>query len=265
MNKLNNLVDWFTDKNKVMVALSGGVDSAVVAYAAFQALGKHAIAVTADYKTLSQEELLSAKQVCSEIGIEQMILDYSELENEEFVKNDSNRCFHCRMELGDHLIKLSKNHDVKTIVDGTNLDDLGDYRPGIQALKENGIRSPLVETKFFKSDIRDIAKSVGLSLHDRPANSCLASRIPWGQRVTAERLTRIELGETLVKQLTNLKQVRVRDIQGCAKIEVDKEKISIFDENIINQLNKKLKIIGFTSVEIDKEGYKAGKINVIPN
>ncbi len=194
-----------------------------------------------------------------------MILDYSELENEEFVKNDSNRCFHCRMELGDHLIKLAKNQDVKTIVDGTNLDDLGDYRPGIQALKENGIRSPLVETKFFKSDIRDIAKSVGLSLHDRPANSCLASRIPWGQRVTTERLTRIELGETLVKQLTNLKQVRVRDIQGCAKIEVDKEKISIFDENIINQLNKKLKIIGFTSVEIDKEGYKAGKINVIPN
>jgi len=265
MTKLDNLVKWFEDKNKVMIALSGGVDSAVVAYAAFQALGNSAIAVTADYKTLSQEELLSAKQVCSEIGIEQMILDYSELENEEFVKNDSNRCFHCRMELGDHLIKLAKNQDVKTIVDGTNLDDLGDYRPGIQALKENGIRSPLVETKFFKSDIRNIAKSVGLSLHDRPANSCLASRIPWGQRVTAERLTRIELGETLVKQLTNLKQVRVRDIQGCAKIEVDKEKISIFDENIINQLNKKLKIIGFTSVEIDKEGYKAGKINVIPN
>ena len=265
MIKLNNLVEWFADKSKVMIALSGGVDSAVVAYAAFQALGSSAIAVTADYKTLSQDELLSAKQVCSEIGIEQIILDYSELENEDFVKNDSKRCFHCRMELGDHLIKLAKTHNVKIIVDGTNLDDLGDYRPGIQALKENGIRSPLVETKFFKSEIRDIAKSVGLSVHDRPANSCLASRIPWGQRVTAERLTRIELGETLVKQITKLKQVRVRDIQGCAKIEVDKEKISIFDENIINQLSEKLKLIGFTSVEIDKEGYRPGKINVISN
>jgi len=265
MSKLNNLVDWFADKNKVMIALSGGVDSAVVAYAAFQALGSSAIAVTADYKTLSQEELQSAKQVCSEIGIKQMILDYNELENEEFVKNDSNRCFHCRMELGDHLIKLARNQDVKIIVDGTNLDDLGDYRPGIQALKENGIRSPLVETKFVKHVVRDIAKSVGLSVYDRPSNSCLASRIPWGQRVTAERLTRIELGETLVKQLTNLKQVRVRDIQGCAKIEVNKEMISIFDENIINQLNKKLKVIGFTSVEIDKDGYGPGKINVIPN
>jgi len=265
MSKLNNLVEWFASKSKVMIALSGGVDSAVVAYAAFQALGSSAIAVTADYKTLSQEELLSAKQVCSEIGIEQMILDYSELENEDFVKNDSNRCFHCRMELGDHLIKLARAHNVKIIVDGTNLDDLGDYRPGIQALKENGIRSPLVETKFFKSEIRDIAKSVGLSVHDRPANSCLASRIPWGQRVTAERLTRIELGETLVKQITNLKQVRVRDIQGCAKIEVDKEKISIFDNNIINQLSEKLKLIGFTSVKIDKDGYRPGKINVISN
>jgi len=265
MNKLNNLVKWFEDKTKVMIALSGGVDSAVVAYAAFQALGNSAIAVTADYKTLSEEELLSAKQVCSEIGIEQILLDYSELENEEFVKNDSKRCFHCRMELGEHLIELAKKHDVKIIVDGTNLDDLGDYRPGIQALRENGIRSPLVETKFLKSQIREIAKTVGLSVYDRPSNSCLASRIPWGQRVTAEKLTRIEFGETLVKQLTNLKQVRVRDFDGSAKIEVDKKMISIFDDNIMNQLNEKLKIIGFTSVEIDKDGYKPGKINVITN
>ena len=214
---------------------------------------------------MSEEELLSAKQVCSEIGIKQMILDYSELENEEFVKNDSNRCFHCRMELGEHLIELAKKHDVKIIVDGTNIDDLGDYRPGIQALRENGIRSPLVETKFLKSQIRDIAKSVGLSVYDRPSNSCLASRIPWGQRVTAEKLTRIELGETLVKQLTNIKQVRVRDFEGSAKIEVEKKLISIFDENIMSQLNQKLKIIGFTSVEIDEDGYKPGKINVVPN
>ena len=265
MNKLTDLVSWFEDKDKVMIALSGGVDSAVVAYAAFQALGSSAIAVTADYKTLSEDELLSAKQVCSEIGIEQILLDYSELENEEFVKNDSNRCFHCRMELGDHLIELAKKHDVKIIVDGTNLDDLGDYRPGIQALRENGIRSPLVETKFLKSDVRDIAKSVGLSVYDRPSNSCLASRIPWGQRVTAEKLTRIEFGETIVKQLTNIKQVRVRDFDGSAKIEVDKEMIPVFDENIMNQITEKLKLIGFSSVDIDKDGYKPGKINVISN
>ena len=263
MTSLENLKNWFEDKNKVMVALSGGVDSALVAYAAFQKLGNSAIAVTADYKTLSTEELDTAKQICSEIGIRQLFLDYSELENDDFTKNDSNRCFHCRMELGDHLVKLAKEHDVDIIVDGTNLDDLGDFRPGIEALKQNGIRSPLVETNFSKSKIREIAKMVGLSIHDKPSNSCLASRIPWGQRVTAEKLTRIEFGETIVKQLTNVKQVRVRDMDGSAKIEVEKQMISRFDEIILKQLTEKLKMIGFNSVEIDPEGYKPGKINVI--
>jgi len=263
MTSLENLVNWFGGKNKVMVALSGGVDSALVAYAAFQKLGHSAIAVTADYKTLSEEELESSKQICSEIGITQFFLDYSELENEDFTKNDSTRCFHCRMELGDHLIKLAKEHNVEMIVDGTNVDDLGDYRPGIEALRQNGIKSPLVETNFSKSKIRDTAKIVGLSIFDRPSNSCLASRIPWGQRVTAEKLTRIEFGETIVKQLTKIKQVRVRDIDGSAKIEVEKHMVSRFNESILKQVTEKLKMIGFSSVEIDQEGYKPGKINVI--
>lgn len=263
MSKLDELENWFEDKNKVIIALSGGVDSALVAYAAYQTLGNSAIAVTADYKTLSVEELQTSKQICSEIGIKQLLLDYDELENPEFTKNDSNRCFHCRLELGDHLIELAKKQNIKIIVDGTNLDDLGDYRPGIKALKQNGIQSPLVETNFSKSEIRDAAKSVGLSVFDKPSNSCLASRIPWGQRVTAERLTRIELGETIVKQLTNVKQVRVRDYDGSAKIEVDKEMISVFDTRILKQITEKLNMIGFRTVEIDQEGYKPGKINVI--
>ena len=263
MTKMDELVNWFESKNKVMIALSGGVDSALVAYAAFQKLGNSAIAVTADYKTLSKEELDSAKQICKEIGIRQLFLDYNELENEEFIKNDSNRCFHCRIELGDHLIALAKKHDIQVIVDGTNPDDLGDYRPGIEALKQNGIRSPLVETNFSKSEVRESAKFVGLSVYDRPSNSCLASRIPWGQRVTAEKLIRIEFGETIVKQLTNVKQVRVRDLNGCAKIEVDKVMISSFNDDILNKITEKLKMIGFSAVEIDQDGYKPGKINVI--
>ena len=263
MTTLENLENWFDDKNKVMIALSGGVDSALVAYAAFQKLGDSAIAVTADYKTLSEEELATAKQICSEIGIRQLLLDYSELENEDFVKNDSNRCFHCRMELGTHLVKLANKYNVDVIVDGTNLDDLGDYRPGIEALKQNGIRSPLVETNFSKAQIRETAKMIGLSVYDKPSNSCLASRIPWGQRVTAEKLVRIEFGETIVKQLTNVKQVRVRDIDGTARIEVEKQMISKFDDVILKQLTEKLKMIGFDSVEVDQEGYKPGKINVI--
>jgi uncharacterized protein len=263
MTNLDELMHWFENKNKVFVALSGGVDSALVAYAAFQKLGNSAVAVTADYKTLSAEELDTSKTICSEIGIKQLFLDYSELENEEFVKNNSNRCFHCRMELGNHLIALAKDHNVEVIVDGTNLDDLGDYRPGIEALKQNGIRSPLVETHFSKSKIRETAKMVGLSVFDKPSNSCLASRIPWGQRVTAEKLTRIEFGETIVKQITNVKQVRVRDIDGSAKIEVEKNMLSVFDDVVFEQITEKLKMIGFTSVKIDQEGYKPGKINVI--
>ncbi len=263
MTKLDELVNWFDDKNKVIIALSGGVDSALVAYAAFQKLGNSAIAVTADYKTLSKEELETSKQICSEIGISQIFLDYSELENEDFTKNDSNRCFHCRMELGEHLVNVAKEHNVEIIVDGTNVDDLGDYRPGIEALKQNGIRSPLVETNFSKSQIRESAKMIGLSVFDKPSNSCLASRIPWGQRVTAEKLIRIEFGENIVKQLTKVKQVRVRDINGSAKIEVEKQMLSRFDELILKQITEKLKMIGFTSVEVDPEGYKPGKINVI--
>ena len=262
MSSLSVLQNWFADKGSVIIALSGGVDSALVAYAAFKQLGSNAIAVTADYKTLSKEELETANNICKEIGISHFLLDYNELENEDFVKNDSNRCFHCRIELGEHLQKFAHERQVKMIVDGTNIDDLGEYRPGIEALKQYGIRSPLVETKFSKSTVRHVAKSVGLSVHDRPSNSCLASRIPWGQRVTAEKLIRIEMGEIFVKQITHINHVRVRDIAGSAKIEVEKKHIPILN-NLKNQLSEKLKLIGFTSVTIDEQGYLPGKINLI--
>jgi pyridinium-3,5-biscarboxylic acid mononucleotide sulfurtransferase len=264
MTKLNDLIDWFENKNGVLVALSGGVDSALVAYAAYRKLGPSAIAVTADYKTLSQEELDTSKQICKEIGISQITLDYDELENQNFVKNDSNRCFYCRQELGIHLVNLAQEKKIEFIVDGTNLDDLGDYRPGIEALKQNGIRSPLVENNLTKIEIRKIAQSVGLSVFDKPSNSCLASRIPWGQQITSERLVRIEYGEKIVKQTAKLKQVRVRDIQGIAKIEVNKNEIPLISSpEILNEITNKLKLIGFSEVLIDSEGYKPGKINVI--
>ena len=264
MNKLDELISWFDSKNRVMVALSGGVDSALVAFAAFQNLKNSAIAVTADYKTLSRDELNSAKRICSEIGIKQIIINYNELENENFSRNDNNRCFYCREELSTKLIQLGIKLNINTIVDGTQLDDLGDYRPGIEAIRSSGIFSPLIETAFTKNQIRDEAKKVGLSVYDRPSNSCLASRIPWGQRVTAERLARIEIGESIVKQTLGINQVRVRDFDGIAKIEVEKNDLGLFSNKTkLNEITSKLEQIGFKSVLIDPEGYKSGKINVI--
>lgn len=264
MTKLDELINWFNGQDKVLVALSGGVDSALVAYAAHKSLGNLAIAVTADYKTLAYEELESAEKICSEIGIKHIVIQYNELENPEFVKNDNNRCFHCRTELSEHLNEISKKENVSIIVDGTNLDDLGEYRPGIKALKENGVRSPLVEIGFTKEEIREFAQKVGLSVYDRPSNSCLASRIPWGQEVTAERLARIEMGEIMVKQFFGVRQVRVRDFNGVAKIEVGREEICLFSDQIkLSKLIENLKRIGFTSVIVDPEGYRPGKLNVI--
>jgi uncharacterized protein len=264
MTKIDKLINWFDGQTKVLVALSGGVDSALVAYTAHKSLGNSAIAVTADYKTLAHEELESAEKICSEIGIKHIVIQYNELENPKFVKNDKTRCFHCRTELSEHLKEISKKENASLIVDGTNLDDLGEYRPGIKALKENGVRSPLVEVGYTKSEVREYAKKVGLSVYDRPSNSCLASRIPWGQEVTAERLARIEMGEIMLKRFFGARQVRVRDFNGTAKIEVGREEIHLLsDQTKLSHLIKNLKQIGFTSVIIDPEGYRPGKLNVI--
>ena len=264
MDKFLQLLNWFDNKDSVLVSLSGGVDSALVAYAAFQALGKKSFAVTADYKTLSKEELDTSKKIADEIGIKHIIINYNELANPSFVKNDSNRCFYCRDELSEKLIQTAKQFQVDVIVDGTHIDDLGDYRPGIDALRKNGIKSPLLDVNLSKDEIRKICKDVGLTIYNRPSNSCLASRIPWGQRVTAERLARIEMGETMIKQLTGFQQVRVRDLDGTAKIEVEPDNVLlIYNKNYLEQIIKKLQMIGFSSVIIDPDGYRTGKMNLI--
>jgi len=257
-NIFQQLVSWFHNRNeKVIVALSGGVDSAVVAMAAKKALDKNAIAVTADYNTLSSEELTSAKRVAKEIDIEHKIIRYSELDNTEFVKNDQLRCYHCRTELATYLSYEARQMDVNLIVDGTNTDDLSDYRPGIKALRENGIKSPLVELGLNKQDVRNIAKTNNLSVYDKPSNSCLASRIPHGMAVTLEKLKRIETAELLIKSIFKVRQVRVRDHQDIARIEVGKEEIKdMFDLEKISVVDSKLKDLGFKHIALDLSGYK---------
>jgi pyridinium-3,5-biscarboxylic acid mononucleotide sulfurtransferase len=253
------LISWFQNKNqKAIVALSGGVDSAVVALAAKRALDKKAIAVTADYNTLSGDELKSARKIAKEIDIDHRIVKYNELENEEFVKNDSLRCYHCRTELASYLLLEAKKMNVSLIVDGTNIDDLKDYRPGIKAMRENGVKSPLVELGIGKQNIRSIAKSNNLSVFDKPSNSCLASRIPHGIPVTFEKLKRIETAEILVKSIFNVRQVRVRDHQDTARIEVGREELKeMFDTDKLLAIDSKLKNLGFRYVALDLSGYKS--------
>ena len=262
MKKYQDLLNWFSDKKSVLISLSGGVDSALVAYAAFEKIGNNAVAITADYKTLAKDELDSAKKITEEIGIKHILISYDELQNENFVRNDKDRCFYCRDELSEKLLAISKKLGCDVIVDGTHIDDLGDYRPGIDALQKNGIKSPLVETNFTKQEIRNQVKTFGLTVYDRPSNSCLASRIPWGQRVTAEKLARVEMGELIIKQTVDVKQVRVRDLDGVAKIEVTVDKIPLLtNEQKIEEISEKLLMLGFSSVEIDNDGYMPGKVN----
>jgi pyridinium-3,5-biscarboxylic acid mononucleotide sulfurtransferase len=253
------LVSWFHDKNQMaIIALSGGVDSAVVAMAAKKAVDKNAIAVTANYNTLSADELKSAKKIAKEINIEHKIIKYNELDNIKFVKNDSLRCYHCRTELSTYLLKEARQMNVHLIVDGTNTDDLTDYRPGIKALRENGIQSPLVELGINKQNVRNIAKSNNLSVYDKPSNSCLASRIPHGMPVTFEKLKRIETAESLVKSIFKVKQVRVRDHQDIARIEVGRGEIKdMFDTIKLSEIDSKLKDLGFIHIALDLSGYKS--------
>ena len=262
---LNKLIEWFSNNTKsAIVALSGGVDSAVVALAAKKALGMAALSITANYKTLSAEELASAERIANEIGIAHITIEYNELENPEFVKNDELRCYHCRNELGQRLVREAHKYGINLIVDGTNLDDLNEYRPGIMALRKNGIRSPFIELGLDKSQIRAIALEYGLSVYNKPSNACLASRIPRGINVTHDKLRRIEKSEIIVKRLAAVEQVRVRDHGDIARIEVAPlELTKLFDLGKLTKIDVELRNLGFKYVTVDIRGYKSGNLVVI--
>jgi pyridinium-3,5-biscarboxylic acid mononucleotide sulfurtransferase len=263
---LFNIVEWFMNNTKpVIIALSGGVDSAVVAFAAKKAIDSDAIAITANYDTLSSDELDSAKNIAEELKITHKVIGYNELANPQFIKNNASRCYHCRGELAAHLLEEARKLGAGLIVDGTQLDDLSDIRPGIRALKENGIRSPLVECGVNKNQVRAIARYYGLSVQNRPSNACLASRIPTGITITYDKLRRIENAETIVKALFAVSQVRVRDYGEIARIEIPSEELNkLFDVAKLHALDRQVKKQGFRFVTIDTGGYKSGNLSIIP-
>lgn len=247
----------------VVVAFSGGVDSALVAAVAHRILGKNALAVTARSNSFPKRELVQAKSIAKEIGIKHYIIFTDEMKNPEYMGNSIDRCFHCKVELYKCLHRIAKEQKFRHIVNGVNSDDLDDYRPGISAAREVGIRTPLSDAGMNKEDTRALARELGLSMADKPASACLSSRIPYGQSITPEKLSMIEKAEDFLLDF-GFTQLRVRHHGDIARIELLPEEIPhFFIGEIANSTENRFRELGFKFVAIDTKGYRTGSLNEV--
>ena len=262
--KYEELKRYIEEKGKdgVVIAFSGGVDSSTLAAVSHSVLGEKVVAVTAESPTYTPEELDEAKNVAKEIGIKLYVVETDELSNEDFSKNPENRCYYCKKELLKRLKKVANELGFKAVFEGTNFSDLTGHRPGFKVVKEmENVYSPWVDTRFTKEEIRAIAKKIGLSVQNKPPLACLASRIPYNERITAEKLERIGKAEQIVKEITGVQQLRVRDHNGLARIEVGRDERKLFcNVEILDRILDDLKRIGFKYVTLDLEGYRTGSM-----
>jgi len=250
------------ERDGVLVAFSGGVDSSVVAALAHDALGDRAVACTARSETLPAAELETARRVADEIGIRHDVVSFSELDSEAFVRNDDRRCYHCRsMRLGA-MVERARDLGFETVCDGTNASDPGEgHRPGLDAVAELDAHSPLLEHDIDKPEVRAIADHYGLSVADKPSMACLSSRIPTGTEVTAERLTRIERAEQLLRAW-GFSQFRVRDHDDIARIEVGADELeAALDPAFARAAREHVGDLGFDHVTLDLAGYETGSVS----
>jgi uncharacterized protein len=248
--------------NSIIVAFSGGIDSTLVLKVAHEELGDRAVGITAVSPTFPQSELDDAKRIAREIGAPHEIVKTDQLTIAEFVQNDANRCFHCKTDLYQLLDGLRGPRHSQWVVDGTHVDDLGDERPGIAAARRWKVRSPLVESQLRKSDVRLLARSLGLRAWDKPAAACLSSRIPRGTPITFDKLRRVEQAEAVLHEL-GFQQVRVRDHGEIARIEVAPEDFECLNlAKTRAYLNARLSLIGFRYVCADLGGYRPGGISL---
>ncbi len=262
--KLEKLKQFIAHEGKdgVVIAFSGGVDSSTLAAVSYEVLGERAVAVIAQSPTYTSEELRDAKEIAQAIGIKLHVVETNELENSDFNRNPENRCYFCKKELLQTLIDFAHEQGFKTVFEGTNFTDLNDHRPGFKAVQEvKDVYSPWMINGFSKDEIRRAAKQMGLSVHDKPALACLASRIPFNEKITAEKLSRVDRAEQAVKAVTGVKQVRVRDHNGLARIEVAKSERALFCSTaVLDRVAEELKKLGFKYVTFDLEGYRSGSM-----
>ncbi len=239
-----------------VVALSAGVDSSLVALLAHKALGDHAVAVTGVSESLPPRELEIAQETAKEIGIKHLVVQTYELQNPEYASNRADRCYYCKDTLYRELRTLANGLGLEEILDGTQVDDLGDDRPGFRAAQEAGVKSPLLMASFSKAEVRETARVLGLSVWDKPAMPCLSSRINHGEEVTTDKLGMIGQAELYIKELTGVRNLRVRYSNSAARIEVAPEERKLFfDETVIDQVDRTLKGLGFMTVTLDLKGY----------
>jgi len=260
--KINELLSLLQGFERVVVAFSGGVDSSFLAAAAARVLKDNAVAVTAYSETLAESEKLEAIEIAKKIGINHELLNISELNSQEFVANNRDRCYFCKKERFTTLSEWAGENGYNWVLDGSNADDVSDYRPGMRAVEEmERVRSPLLEVGLTKAEIREISQEWDLPTWNKPSAACLSSRVAYGLPVTGERLSQIEQAEEFIKKFVS-GQVRVRHHDNLARIEISPENIpQIVTPEISAQIAEALKKIGFTYVTIDLAGYRTGSMN----
>ncbi len=259
--KLDSLRSTLRDLGSAAVAFSAGVDSTFLLRVAHGELGDHCVAVTVRAPFIPAHELDEAVAFCREIGVEHVFLDAVLDEIPRFAENPPDRCYHCKKAIFSCLLDFARSHGLAAVLEGSNVDDDRDYRPGARAIRELGVRSPLHEAGLSKSEIRALSRGMGLPTADKPSAACLASRIPYGDRITPELLVRVDRAETLVaERFPGLAQLRVRVHGDLARIEVPSVDIPRLAEHLPS-LSDALQALGFAGVEIDPRGYRTGSLN----
>ncbi|MBC7821859.1 MAG: ATP-dependent sacrificial sulfur transferase LarE [Planctomycetaceae bacterium] len=263
--KRDALLTRLAGYGRVAVAFSGGVDSAVVARAAFEACGEKAVAVTAVSLSLASGELEEARKIAALIGIRHVVLETQEFENESYLANPANRCYFCKTELYSRLELRLSELGADVICNGANLDDQGDYRPGMTAAKEHAVRSPLIEAGLTKADVRELAKHWSLPCWDKPAMPCLSSRIAYGVAVTPERVARIDGAESFLRREFGLREFRVRcEANDLARIEIALGEVTpLLSQTTFERISRELRSLGFRCVTLDLEGFRSGNLNAL--